>query len=392
MVLRLLDFATLLPLLLLFFLQISTKWNVAMAEKAVLDESAAAALSLMFADVDSVQLYHLLADSTIYEHGTVDKELMYYETAIGFWSTTTGEKAVLSFEPENGELSLLPDIGISGTEGYQVTWSNKAHVYYDVNIDSSVWDGITFMGTMGGSTLKYLLDSAQQFAAKYTYYQPFSVYDQYPGNRFIAATSCDEFVWYLFEQIASLQISLNPVVVPKKVKIILYSEESPEIYPTNTTQHKTEVASYFQQMKRCLHIRSLQHITTLSEFTGFYSSCLVDYAFLYRDPTTLYKVTLTIPYADNVNPTEDVPQPLGYSGGFTWVDLGIATLILGAFFLGAVLAFRRTLASDHVYKQDLLPLIPPAAPSPRAAAADDGKKAGAAGASSGRGRAAEDLT
>eukprot|EP00638_Chattonella_subsalsa_P009861 CAMPEP_0117765652 /NCGR_PEP_ID=MMETSP0947-20121206/20277_1 /TAXON_ID=44440 /ORGANISM="Chattonella subsalsa, Strain CCMP2191" /LENGTH=319 /DNA_ID=CAMNT_0005588423 /DNA_START=281 /DNA_END=1240 /DNA_ORIENTATION=+ len=309
----------------------------------------------MFDQVESVQIYHLLADSTIYEQGTVNKELMFYETAIGFWSTNSNEKAVLSYEPNNMRLSLLPEIAISSNEGYQVAWENEANVYYDVDIDSSVWDSITYMGTMGGSTFTYLLDYALQFSELFNNYQPFSVYEQYPGNRFIAATSCDEFVWFLFEQLASLQISLNPVVVPKKVKIILYSECAPEIYSMNSTQHKTEVASYFQQMKRCLHIRSLQHITTLSEFTGFYSGCLVEYAYLYKDPYSLYKVNLTIPYADNVNPTEDVPQPIGYEGGFTWVDICIAILITGAFFAGVALALRKSLVLEkYGYQKDMV--------------------------------------
>jgi len=333
--------------LIYFFLLISLHSTQSIQQILDMDPENIATLSKMFSGVDTVQLYHLLSDSTFYEQGSVDKELMYYKTAIGFWATASNEKAVFVFAPTDNRLSFLPDIAISASEGFKITWRNSAQVYFDTTIDSSVWDGITFMGTMGGSTFKVVVDYVVQYALATTYYQPFSVYQQYPGSRFISASSCDESVWFLFEQLATLQISLNPVIVPKKVKIILYSPCVPEIYSMNVTQHKTEVISYFQQLKRCLHIRSTQHVVTLSEFTGVYSGCLSRYAYLYKDADSLYKVNLTIPYAENLNPTEGVPQPLGWEGGYTWVDLAIVAIFLGAFVVGIFLLLRKSLVFDY---------------------------------------------
>jgi len=295
----------------------------------------------MFDEVESLQIYHLLAESAFYEQGTIDRELSFYETAIGFWATSTGEKAVFSYEPSSGRLSLLPDVGPPGG-GDQIVWKNTGHVYYEANIDPDRWEGFIYMGTMGGSTFEHILETALWYATSKTAYQPFSVYREFPGHRYVSASSCDEFVWYMFDQLASLQINLTPVAVPKKVRIILYAAEEPEDYPLDTPEQRQEVASYFRSLKLCLHMRSLRSLDTLNELTGFYSGCMNMTAYLYKNNDEVYKVSLSVPFAGSLFETDEVPPPAKFHRVFNWVDITLMLLILGMSIAGLVVILQKS--------------------------------------------------
>lgn len=50
-----------------------------------------------------------------------------------------------------------------------------------------------------------------------------------PGHEFLVASSCDEFVWALLAKAQELGVRLIPALMPKKHKIIIYSQTEPEL-------------------------------------------------------------------------------------------------------------------------------------------------------------------
>lgn len=50
-----------------------------------------------------------------------------------------------------------------------------------------------------------------------------------PGHDFLVASSCDEFVWALLAKAQELGVRLIPSLMPKKHKIIIYSQTEPEL-------------------------------------------------------------------------------------------------------------------------------------------------------------------
>jgi len=343
-----------------------------------------------FGPTESVQVYHLLADRTVTEVGTINDEITFQETAVGFVGTAgeKGARLVLAFEPRNLTLSLLPAITPSGAgwdssrgssggrtvslspvggsgdqrspkpawdpsiagDVPQIRWDSPGAIYVSDEIESGQWTTLTYMGSHGGSVLKYVLDFTLEYGRRYRHYQPFSVYRRDSNQVFVAATSCDEFVWSVFEELARLSVTLKPVLSPPKVQIIFYALAEPSVADSvHSGTQLAAVAAHFEEMRRCLRTHPLQRLQTLTDFTGYYSRCLEDVAFVWAGEGRFYRVPLATNIAGDVDQQPaQLPEAQLYRTRFTWVDILILVLLAAGFAVGIFMMLARANLLAHL--------------------------------------------
>ena len=72
-------------------------------------------------------------------------------------------------------------------------------------------------------------------------FQPFSVYNKYPGSELLRASSPDDFVWHLISEFGRLGVTLHPVLAPKRVRMVLFSNRVPDTLQVRFRNRKSEV-------------------------------------------------------------------------------------------------------------------------------------------------------
>ncbi|CAM9822002.1 unnamed protein product [Sphacelaria rigidula] len=85
------------------------------------------------------------------------------------------------------------------------------------------------MGETTGAFFSYAVEFSTGYLRENPRYQPFSVYEDYPGRAFVTASSCDEYVWELLSAAQERGVRLAPAVMPRKYKIVIYTETAPEV-------------------------------------------------------------------------------------------------------------------------------------------------------------------
>ncbi|CAM9223924.1 unnamed protein product, partial [Discosporangium mesarthrocarpum] len=181
----------------------------------------------LFRSNEIIHMYHLQATGQLYEKGGLNHDMSFYLTAIAFRSMDRPElKVALSYYPANMTLSLLPLIS---PDGQLLHWENQeASMGYVLDVDQRYWTGVSYMGQTTGAFFSFMSTFSRDYLLGHPHYQPFSVYEEYPGRAFVMASSCDEFVW---ESIAAAQekgVRVAPNILPAKVKIIIYTQTEPE--------------------------------------------------------------------------------------------------------------------------------------------------------------------
>jgi len=232
----------------------------------------------------------------------------------------------------------------------QIEWDSRAAVYYRTEIDADVWATLTYMGTMGGSAFRYLAEYARGYARDHAWFQPFSAYDAYPGTAYVEASASDDFAWGALGHLTELGIELHPVVVPKKVKFVFYAAAAPQVVDAGASPAAAAlVVDHFLALRHCLRTRPLERLGSLADFTLYYSRCLEDVAYLYKDGgASFYRLPLRTNIADDVDESEDLPTKAQPESGYTWVDLILILVIGMGFLLGIFLAMIKAEVIQHI--------------------------------------------
>ncbi|CAM9148025.1 unnamed protein product [Chrysoparadoxa australica] len=323
------------------------------AVKKVLTEGAAAELKTRFEETESLRIFHLMGTDTLLEKGALNKGLDCFVTAVGFSSTENDYKIALEFQPAGMTLSLLPVIDIGQDGVHHLTWHTDTELTYIEDI-TSYWESATDMGESTGAVFQGIIDYAMGWAADWPVYQPFSVYKEYPGEALISATGTDEFAWAMFERLSVVGVQISPVVVPKKVKVVLYSDDQPEIVTVTedtdeeSTRIRQEVVGYYEDIGLCLSKRKFNQVTSLMDFTEYFD-CLTDRAYLHWDHDDLhgnssyYKVSLSERYADHIVAPEELPTSEGLQeGSLTFADWALSMGMIAMLVLGAAAAMVKS--------------------------------------------------
>ncbi|CAM9824523.1 unnamed protein product [Choristocarpus tenellus] len=126
-------------------------------------------------------MYHLQATGMLYEKGGLNHEMSFYLTAIAFHSEENPDlkKVALAYYPTNMTLSLLPLIS---EDGQELRWEHQdASMGYVLGIDQGYWIGASYMGETTGAFFNFVVDYSIDYHFEHPHYQPFSVYEEYPG-------------------------------------------------------------------------------------------------------------------------------------------------------------------------------------------------------------------
>jgi len=292
----------------------------------------------------------MLSDQEVYEDGTINGNIHIQVTGVGFWSPGTDNKIALTFEPRSSKLQLLPKIDTSDPSFQRLIWDNYAAVYCDTDVDSNLWTSLTYMGTMGGSVFTHILSYAKQYGRTHHYYLPFSIYDHYPGTNYVPAYSSDEFVWGIFEEMSQLVTEqLHPMIVPKKLKFMFFAQQQPQLVDTAMVPQANKlVLDHFMAVKRCLHTRNLERLSTLMEFTTYYSRCLEDIAYIFKDQNQYYRIYLSTNIAGDIKESEGMPVKESSRSGYTWFDIVLIMLFGFGTLGGTYLGMRKTGVIEHI--------------------------------------------
>ncbi|CAM9282647.1 unnamed protein product [Ectocarpus sp. 4 AP-2014] len=193
-----------------------------------LDDASGATVGEVFRSSEVLQMYHLQATAQLYEQGGLNHDMSFFLTGVAFYSVERPDvKVSIAYHPTNMTISLLPVISEDGRE---LRWDHQAaSVSYVMGVDQAYWNAGSYMGETTGAFFSYAVEFSLEYHQLHPRYQPFSVYEDYPGREFLTASGCDEFVWALLSAAQTRGVRLTPALLPQKHKIVIYSHSKPEI-------------------------------------------------------------------------------------------------------------------------------------------------------------------
>eukprot|EP00903_Cladosiphon_okamuranus_P006594 g6441.t2 len=198
-----------------------------------LGDAEASSVPEVFRSSEVLQMYHLQATEQLYEQGGLNHDMSFFLTAVAFYSLERPDvKISLAYHPTNMTISLLPVIS---EDGRGLRWDHQsASTSYVMAVDQSYWTAGSYMGETTGAFFSYAVEFSLDYHVRNPRYQPFSVYEDYPGREFLTASSCDEYVWALLSAAQTRGVRLKPALLPQKHKIVIYSHSEPEIIALNS--------------------------------------------------------------------------------------------------------------------------------------------------------------
>eukprot|EP00752_Nemacystus_decipiens_P004023 g3684.t2 len=193
---------------------------------------AGASVAGVFRSSEVLQMYHLQATAQLYEQGGLNHDMSFVLTAVAFYSLERPDtKVSMAYHPTNMTISLLPVISEDGRE---LRWDHQAaSTSYVMGVDQAYWTAGSYMGETTGAFFSYAVEFSLDYNVRNPRYQPFSVYEDYPGREFLRASSSDEYVWALLSAAQTRGVRLTPALLPQKHKTIIYSHSQPEIIVLN---------------------------------------------------------------------------------------------------------------------------------------------------------------
>jgi len=117
-------------------------------------------------------------------------------------------------------MPILNDI--EGEEKF-VSWENEGKVYYNQEIVSTGYITAHYIAPTTGAVLSKILSLAVEYPSIYPRYQPFEVSNM--GKLVIRSSNSDDFVWHMFDYLARMNVDIQPVLVPQRMKLRLYVDD-----------------------------------------------------------------------------------------------------------------------------------------------------------------------
>jgi hypothetical protein len=211
-------------------------------------------------------------------------------------------------------------------------------------------------------------------------YQPFSVYDTYPGKELLAASSPDNFVWTILAEFGKLGVTLHPVLAPKKVRIVLFSNHVPDvlqvccaccfallplsasIFASNgarpqvssgsdrvSQRVRATIRDFYINFNTCIQQRRFRSVDSLESFVKA-CDCLDNVAFLLQSQNategTYHRVVLSSNQIGHFVAAEVIEEPTIEVDEMSWVDMGAVGFIVAILLLG----INGILLKTHVYE------------------------------------------
>jgi hypothetical protein len=251
-----------------------------MAAPQILSRAALPSLIHSLDASDVLECYHLTRHAPLHLNLTTSTPIIIPKSAIGlrYNSGTKGQmELTLEYGPQrlgnNQEEEALPSL-----EESFVSWQNDARIYYSTTVAPQEWESAHYMASITGVVLERLLQKAVDYPRKR--YQPFVAQlvtstttttgtdnTNNNNNKIVLKSSSDlDFLNFMWESLATLGVSLRPLLPPRQYEARLYVTDISklpsgqvvlsETATTPTTRRNSTVAQeafgFFQKLQTCV--------------------------------------------------------------------------------------------------------------------------------------------
>ena len=228
---------------------------------------------------DVFECYHLTRKTVL--HGLANNTIEITKAALGLRhkaqqqttaasSHTRGKKRSLSltleYGPSRAASNLLheavprviwDDEGVSS-----VGWENEAKVYYTTEIGSDEYPTANYLASVSGAALSSLLTAAVEYIEsdpRHRHYQPFSIVVEHQGEdvkkskqtRLAHGSSDVDFMLSLYQHLATLGVSLRPVLLPAHHQVRLHAEGWDQVQMGKDVPAAT-IANFYANLWHCV--------------------------------------------------------------------------------------------------------------------------------------------
>jgi len=183
---------------------------------------------------DRVEVWYLVAPLLACSYVDDFAPLGAFHSGIGFvnnaskWSFTINFDAYPTFTGV-----FLPNITQYPNGTYDITWQNFGALFIYDGINTTYWEQRVLVATMTGDGLNKIIPWFPTTNETFMYYNPWSVYDHWPGTLLLGPFECFTFSWVVFIEIQKLGGKFIPDAVAKQTIFALYSGTTPQVVNTS---------------------------------------------------------------------------------------------------------------------------------------------------------------
>ncbi len=259
----------------------------------------------LFPQEADLSVYYFMGTCNLHERSALHRDISIMLPAIGFHDdekvivvTYLPEDLVFSLTPpqlqeedisrgvvgENDSIAHASDsegdaaVIINGTNHEnKLQWPNRGTVVIALDAPTEVWDTSTFLGTCNSRTYTQVLDAAKQYALDNPIYQPFSV-SRYE-KIVVPSNTPDDFVWSIVSDMTNFGVVFHPVLEPKKVDIILYTNRPPIRIHNSASE---EISGFYTSLEACLGQRKYESVKNMADLVmrAYKFECLMNVMYL----------------------------------------------------------------------------------------------------------------
>lgn len=227
---------------------------------------------------DVFECYHLTRKTVL--HGLANNTIEITKAALGLRhkaqpqttaasSHTRGKKRSLSLTLEYGpsraasnlQHESVPRVVWDDEGPSSVGWENEAKVYYTTEIGPDEYPTANYLASVSGAALSSLLTAAVEYMEsdpRHRHYQPFSIVVEHPGEdvkskqtRLAHGSSDVDFMISLYQHLATLGVSLRPVLLPAHHQVRLHAAGWDQVQMGKDVPAAT-IAHFYDNVWRCV--------------------------------------------------------------------------------------------------------------------------------------------
>lgn len=228
---------------------------------------------------DVLECYYLTRKTVL--HGLANNTIEITKAALGLRhkaqkqttaasSHTRGKKRVLALTLEYGpsraasnlQHESLPHVIWDDEVASSVEWENEAKVYYTTEISSEEYPTANYLASVSGAALSSLLTAAVEYIEsnpRHRHYQPFSIVVEQQGEnerskqtRLAHGSSDVDFMISLYQHLADLGVSLQPVLLPAHHQVRLHAVGWDQVQMGNDVPAAT-IANFYADLWKCVN-------------------------------------------------------------------------------------------------------------------------------------------
>jgi len=229
-----------------------------------------------------------------------------YHGAIAFTNVNSGKSWTMNYDatPSFGG-AMLPTVTTKDGTTY-LSWQNGGAVFIYNDINQTFWSTVDKeVGKMNGLQFNQFMQWISQYNGTYPYYNLWTAYSAYPGEKYIPSNDCFEFVWKSLRKVKELGGTVYPTHLQQSI-ITLYVKEKPKKVDVSDSAQYSAVVSFYSELSKEINKSGLLGLLDVVKKMVF------DDQFIIRSDKDYYSLDLKEPWASIL--WDDVPIDLPSKG------------------------------------------------------------------------------